>query len=138
DVCLLSRLAGSRDCGRCWMFLRSSPIRGFVLLLVASAFCDALALEPLHYNNPGLPVDLSVGLWGDPLPMDFDGDGNLDLVVNCPDRPYNGLYFFRNATGDTARNPFPVFRRAQRISRGTQNVQISYVDGKPVVLSPAT
>jgi hypothetical protein len=99
---------------------------------------DGLALEPLHYNNPGLVVDLSVGLWADPIPMDFDGDGNLDLLVNCPDTPYNGLYFFRNATGDTAQNPFPIFQRAQRISRATQNVQVSYVDGRPVVLSPAT
>ena len=106
--------------------------------LILSIPFDGLALEPLPYNNPGLTVDLAVGLWADPLPMDFDGDGHLDLVVNCPDKPYNGLYFFRNATGDTARNPFPVFQRARRISGAAQNVQISYVDGKPVILSPAT
>ena len=95
-------------------------------------------LEPLHYNNPGLTVDLSVGLWADPLPMDFDGDGNLDLVVDCPDKPYNGLYFFRNATGDTAKNPLPVFQPARRISGALQNIQVSYPAGRPRVLSPAT
>ena len=31
--------------------------------------------------------------------MDFDGDGDLDLVVNCPDKPYNGTYFFENPGG---------------------------------------
>ncbi len=93
-------------------------------------------LERLKYNNPGLVVDLGVGLWAWPLPMDFDGDGDLDLVVNCPDKPYNGTYFFENTSGDTAKNKMPVFKPGRRISKGMQNVQVSYVDGKPRVLSP--
>jgi len=105
--------------------------------LFAALACQASALEPLKYNNPGLKVDLGVGLWAWPLPMDFDGDGDLDLVVNCPDKPYNGTYFFENTTGDTGKNKFPVFKAARRISKGMQNVQVSHVDGKPVVLSPA-
>jgi hypothetical protein len=96
----------------------------------------AVELERLKYNHPGLVVDLGVGLWAWPLPMDFDGDGDLDLVVNCPDKPYNGVYFFENATGDTAKNAMPVFKPGRRISKGLQNVQVSYVDGKPRVLSP--
>lgn len=111
------------------------------LLLAAASLAIVLpashALEPLKYNNPGLVVDLGVGLWAWPLPMDFDGDGDLDLVVNCPDKPYNGTYFFENASGDTAKNKFPVFKPGRRISKGLQNVQVSYVEGKPVVLSPA-
>ncbi len=108
------------------------------LLLVCAGPCAGVAagLERLRYNHPGLVVDLGVGLWAWPLPMDFDGDGDLDLVVNCPDKPYNGLYFFENATGDTAGEKLPVFRAARRISRGLQNVQVSYVDGEPRVLSP--
>jgi hypothetical protein len=93
-------------------------------------------LARLRYNHPGLVVDLGVGLWAWPLPMDFDGDGDLDLVVNCPDKPYNGVYFFENAGGDTARNRMPVFKPGKRISRGLQNVQVSYVDGGPLVLTP--
>jgi len=108
-----------------------------ILLSLAALAAPALALEPLKYNNPGLNVDLGVGLWAWPLPMDFDSDGDLDLVVNCPDKPYNGIYFFENATGDTAKNKFPIFKPARRISKGMQNVQVSYVDGKPVVLRPA-
>ena len=96
----------------------------------------AAQLEPLAYNHPGLTVDLGVGLWAWPLPMDFDGDGDLDLVVNCPDKPSNGVYFFENVSGDTADDPMPVFRPGKRISRGLQNVQVSYVDGAARVLTP--
>ena len=110
------------------------PIALGSLLLAVSA---APALEPLHFNNPGLVVDLGVGLWAQPLPMDFDGDGDLDLVVSCPDKPSNGIYFFENATGDTAANKFPVFKPVRRISKTTQNVRMSMVEGKPRVLTPA-
>ncbi|MBI5686824.1 MAG: exo-alpha-sialidase [Verrucomicrobia bacterium] len=104
---------------------------------IAALVASAQPLERLKHNNPGLVVDLGVGLWAWPLPMDFDGDGDLDLVVNCPDKPYNGVYLFENASGDTAKNKMPVFKPAKRISKGLQNVQVSYVDGKPLVMSPA-
>jgi len=112
---------------------------GFLLLLAIttpSPAAETPKLERLKYNHPGLVVDLGVGLWAWPLPMDFDGDGDLDLVVNCPDKPYNGVYFFENTSGDTAKNKLPVFKPGRRISKGLQNVQVSHVGGKPVVLSP--
>ena len=34
-------------------------------------------LQRLQYNNPGLSVDLGVGLWAWPLPMDFDGEAKV-------------------------------------------------------------
>lgn len=64
------------------------------------------ALEPLRYRHDGLAVDLGVGLWAWPLPLDYDGDGDNDLVVVCPDYPYNGAYFFENASGEK----MPVFK----------------------------
>ncbi len=106
-----------------------------VLLSALSPDSHAENLERLKYHRPGLVVDLGVGLWAWPLPMDFDGDGDLDLVVNCPDKPSNGVYFFENVSGDTAKNKMPVFKPGRRISKGMQNVQVSYVNGKPVVLS---
>jgi len=115
----------------------NSP-RFFTLSFLVLSSLPSLALEPLHYNHPGLTVDLSVGLWADPLPMDFDGDGHFDLLVNCSDKPYNGLYFFRNATGDTATQPFPIFQPAQRIGKAGANVQVSYLNGQPLILTPAT
>ena len=115
-------------------------MRTFLLPLFGLAACvqgSAQELTRLSYNNPGLTVDLGVGLWAWPLPMDFNGDGRLDLVVNCPDKPFNGTYFFE-ATTDSAKQAMPVFQAGVRLSPGLQNVQVSYVDGHPKVLSPGT
>lgn len=110
--------------------------------LLAAVALPAIAAEPtalqrLKYNHPDQVVDLGVGLWAWPLPMDFDGDGDWDLVVNCPDKPSNGVYFFENPTGETTKSKLPVFKPGRRISQGLQNVEVSFIQGRPVVLSPA-
>ena len=97
-------------------------LRALLALLLLPACALAGDLERLKYNHPGLTVDLGVGLWAWPLPMDFNGDGRLDLAVNCPDKPSNGTYVFENPGADLARTPMPVFRPARRISKGLQNV----------------
>ena len=86
----------------------------------------------LKYNNPDLTVDLGVGLWGIPLPTDWNGDGLTDLVVSCPDKPYKGLYLFINiGTQDE-----PLFDRAVKKSdRGLNNIKLSQVDGRSYVMS---
>lgn len=106
-----------------------------VLLLHGSAqsICLADDLQPLRFNHPGLAVDLGVGLWAWPLPMDFDEDGDLDLVVSCPDKPYNGVYFFENPGGK-----YPVFRRGKRFSKGLRNVRVSNGDDHPRVFGANT
>jgi hypothetical protein len=104
---------------------------GFAILF-PSARADELVR--LKYNHSGLIVDLGVGLWAWPVPGDHDGDGDPDLIVVCPDAPYNGTYFFENSGGDTK---YPVFKPARRLSGGSQNVTPSYVDGKPRVMTPA-
>ena len=97
---------------------------------------DIADFERIPCNNPGLKVDLGVGLWAWPMPMDFDGDGDLDLVVACPDKPYNGVYFFENPTASGEANKMPVFKKGRWISKAPSNAQVSYVDGAPTVLSP--
>ena len=61
-------------------------------------------LVKLKYNNPGLVVDLGVGLWAWPVPCDADGDGDFDLIVSCPDKPSNGVWLFETAS-DYTRGP---------------------------------
>jgi hypothetical protein len=113
---------------------------GFSLILLGlvSNNLPAQSLEPLHYNHPGLEVDLGVGLWAWPIPCDADGDGDYDLIVSCPDKPSNGVWLFENAIGDTARIKMPVFKPAKFLSKTTHYVMPSYVDHTMRVLSPGT
>lgn len=90
----------------------------------------------LPYNNPGLVVDLGVGLWAWPVPCDADDDGDYDLIVSCPDKPSNGVWLFENPEGDTAATKFPVFLPARRLSAASHYVMPSYVDGALRVLTP--
>lgn len=114
-------------------------MNGIICILTAfasfasSSPAEEQKLDRIKYNHPGLVVDLGVGLWAWPLPMDFDGDGDHDLVVVCPDKPYNGTWFFENKQGDAT---MPVFEPAVWISKGINSVQVSHVDGQPRVLSP--
>jgi len=87
----------------------------------------------IKYNNEGLVVDLGVGLWGWPLPTDYDGDGDYDLLVSCPDKPYNGIYFFENTEGNVQ---MPIFKPGIRISKAYRNIQPSYINNKVKYLIP--
>ena len=111
--------------------------RCFFISLLAAASLHGADFEPVPYNNPGLTVDLAVGLWAWPVPVDMHGDGNYSLIVVCPDTPYNGTYLFENTTGDTAKNPMPVFKAARRIGKGGFDATPSYNDGKMRVMTPA-
>ncbi len=108
----------------------------FGLALLPAAFAAEDRLTRLQHNDPGLLVDLGVGLWAWPLPMDHDGDGLIDLVVACTDTPYNGVYVFRNSGQVDPSTGLPVFHPSTRIGPAVRNPQISYVDGKPVVTAP--
>jgi len=103
------------------------------LLIHAFLVMSAHSMSRMEYNNPGLVVDLGVGLWAWPMPIDWDGDGDLDLVVSCPDVPFNGMYLFENPGGDMK---MPVFKPPVRVGAGQSNIRISYVDGRPRILTP--
>ena len=115
--------------------LKQWILLGLLLSLTSAESVWAEGFERMKYNNPGLVVDLGVGLWAWPLPMDYDGDGDNDLVVSCPDKPYDGIYFFENLDGDVK---MPVFKPAVRIGSGKKNIQVSHVDGKARILRPNT
>ena len=98
--------------------MRRIAVLGAALLCVVAAAQDTgefdhlPSLTKVQYRNPGLVVDLAVGLWAQPLPMDFDGDGDYDMVAATNDVPSNGIYFFENVEGDV---PDPVFKAGRRI-----------------------
>ena len=124
------------------MFSRRTVLPLLFKLLLALLFTStstipaAEMLVRLPYNHPGLVVDLGVGLWAWPVPCDADGDGDYDLIVSCPDKPSNGIYFFENVTGDTATNKLPVFKPARRLGSTDRYVMPSYIEGKLRVLTP--
>ncbi|MEO1971834.1 MAG: VCBS repeat-containing protein, partial [Pirellulaceae bacterium] len=107
-----------------------------LLLAMLPNLAVAGELQPLRYNNADLVVDLGVGLLAWPVPCDADNDGDFDLIVSCPDQPSNGIWLFENTSGDTARNKFPVFKPARRLSSTVHYVMPSYVDGGLRILTP--
>ncbi|MHA3770621.1 FG-GAP repeat domain-containing protein [Verrucomicrobiota bacterium sgz303538] len=111
-------------------------MRTFRLLLLSCLLltCRTHALERLPYRNPDLTVDLGVGLWAWPVPYDVDGDGDNDLVVVCPDKPSNGVWYFENPAGKGVK--FPVFKPARRLGKAVHYATPSFVDGRVRVLTP--
>jgi len=104
-----------------------------ILFRMLIFLCNAYALERIKYNNPGLVVDLGVGLWAWPILMDYDQDGDYDLLVSCPDKPYNGIYFFENSDG---LQKMPVFKPGVKICQAYKNIQPSYIGDKTRLLIP--
>ncbi len=92
----------------------------------------------LAHHNPGLLTDLGVGLWAWPLPMDYNGDGLMDLVVVCTDKPYNGTWYFENSGQVDSQLKLPIFKPAVLIGKSAPSVGISYVTGKPIVTATAS
>lgn len=104
-----------------------------VLLLQAAPESVAQQLERLRYNNPGLEVDLGVGLWGIPFPVDYDGDGRQDLLVGSGGKPYNGIFRFEGVGEE--RGPM-VFRPGVWLSPAKTNMQVSYLEDGWVITGP--
>lgn len=81
--------------------------------------------DRIAYGKPGVRNRLAVGLWAHPAPLDFDGDGNMDLIVSCPDRPYNGTYLFRNL----GTNEKPLFDRELWLGPGKKDMVAADFNG---------
>src|SRR5262245_50242306 len=89
---------------------------------------DALpSLVKLPYNHADrLIVNLQVGLWAQPLPMDWDGDGDLDMVAATSGGPSNGVWVYENVTGPNAgargeRQAASTQASADRLNLGQSN-----------------
>ena len=126
-----------------------TPVRSALAVLAA-----LLALAPAHaasapapaagamprlaHQNPGLLADLGVGLWAWPLPIDYNRDGRMDLVVVCTDKPFNGTWYFENSGEVDPQLQLPIFRPARLLGKSAPSAGISYVTGQPVVTATAS
>jgi hypothetical protein len=81
--------------------------------------------DRITYGRPNVRSKLAVGLWAHPAPLDMDGDGNIDMVVGCPDRPSNGIWYFRNL----GTNAKPLFDRAEWLGPGKRDLLAADFNG---------
>ena len=95
-------------------------------------------LPRLAHRNPGTLADLGVGLWAWPLPIDYNRDGLMDLVVVCTDKPYNGTWYFENSGEVDAQLKLPIFKPAVLIGKSAPSSGISYATGEPIVTATAS
>lgn len=78
--------------------------------------------DRLRYGRADVRGKLAVGLWAHPAPLDFDDDGDIDLIVGCADRPYNGIYLFRNLGAG-------LFDRAEWLGPGKKDLVAADFNG---------
>jgi hypothetical protein len=126
------------DWSHCWAFCGwflplFAAVASLHLFSAGSLGAELRTLERLKHHNPGLVVDLGVGLWAWPMPIDWDNDGDLDLLVACPDKPYNGVYFFENPARRTEK--FPVFKPGRRLGPASPDMTLSIINGQPRLMA---
>jgi hypothetical protein len=100
----------------------------------AAEVAKTAKLQPLKYNNPGLTVDLGVGLWATAVPVARGNSGVNDLFIICAGKPKGGVFRFDNAYNRKGNEA--IFKPSQRAGSAKANAYASYVDGKPFVLRP--
>ncbi len=106
----------------------------FLLINQCAGWAQSNDEVRIKYNNPDLTVDLGAGLWGTPIPSDYDRDGKPDLLVSCYDTPFKGLYFFKNISQGNQ----ILFDKPVRIGDGLRDLRASYVNEKIRVVQRGT
>lgn len=137
DLVFVSRTAYDDSIGGAHSFhdanyLTFHRITNFRNLVNKQVTNDQNQFKIIKYNNPNLRVDLSVGLWPITIPVDYDNDGLMDLVISCSSIPNRGTYFYKNIGSNN--NPF--FEKPIKIADTINSINPSYVDNALKILSP--
>jgi FG-GAP-like repeat len=78
--------------------------------------------DMLDYGRVGVTADLGVGLWATALPIDWDEDGDLDLIYSCQDVPQSGVYVYLQVRTN-------LFQMAQRLGDGVWHPTLADMNG---------
>jgi hypothetical protein len=94
--------------------------------------------KELKYNRSGGTAYLDAGVWAQPMVMDFDKDGDLDLIVLTKSALTNAFILYENPTPKGVRRKMQVFKKGRTISTDVCNGHVSSqcVDGRPIVMKP--
>ncbi len=78
--------------------------------------------DMLDYGKVNVTADLGVGLWGVALPIDWDGDGDWDLIYTSRDVPQTGVFLYLQEQAN-------AFRLAKRLGDGIQHPSLGDMNG---------
>gem|GEM_PF-825889 len=98
---------------------------------------SATDFERLEYRSPGA-MDITAGLIGIVYVLDFDGDGDKDLIVSSGGVPaMQGTWFFENPTPLEKKENLPIFKAPVRLGDGYWNSSVqALADGSVVATLP--
>jgi len=114
--------------------LGSLHVASVVALLIPSfTMAQQHQLERLRYHRADLIVDVGVGLWGQPIVMDYDEDGLVDLLLAWGGRPEPGVLRYERVESDPASILVKPMERASNFRRG---LVTSFSNERWRVLSP--
>ena len=90
--------------------------------------------RPMPYNNPKARPFLKGGLCCWPMPIDMNGDGRLDIVLQswCA-TPFAGTFVAENASGNGGETLFRPLRKIAQYGYG--GLSCARVGGQPLVTS---
>ncbi len=94
--------------------------------LYVSAASEQYPFELVRFNNPDINVDINAGLSVMPLPLDWNNDGQMDLLLAASTGPEGkGTYYYENLGGN-------IFAAGKYLCSLDWPVTISYLDNNQI------